>query len=233
MFTMRTTLVQELSALERGLTTGFDAAAHTICHLDEAILAPRPDAVDTLAQAGERLRALSRDSDLQLVTLLARHAPVACDLRLVLAMIQIAQHGGLIANQLTLISEQLSQIDAGVTDRCRTGEAVASMSRVAGEQLGRATRALAERDGACVHRLETDDDVLDQLNKQVCRSSLELDATPEQRELAFRHILIARSLERIGDNAVRIAAQTAGLVQADIHHLTQAAPADSITSSAA
>lgn len=209
------------SQLERArdqLVASLEAASHAICHLDETVLAPRPDAVELLAREGGRLRRTSREVDLELVMLLACHAPVACDLRLVLTSIQIAQHVGLIANQLRLIAEQLAEVDpdAGVAP---TSDGVTKMVPVACEQLSRAAAAYRRRDPDLVHRLEADDDVIDQLNRQVCQAAMAPGARAEERELSMHHVLIARCLERIGDNAVTIAAQTALLVQDDVHQL--------------
>jgi hypothetical protein len=55
-----------------------------------------------------------------LVTITALQAPVASNLRLVLALVQPAHVESLIANQFELISDQLTDIDADVPDRART-----------------------------------------------------------------------------------------------------------------
>jgi len=53
---------------------------------------------------------------------------------------------------------------------------------------------------------------LDTINRHVFDATLHLDNVAEQRELGMRYVLIARSLERIGDNAVDIAEQAAFLI---------------------
>ena len=53
-------------------------------------------------------------------------------------------------------------------------------------------------------------------------ATFDLDAPPDQRELALRHVLIARSLERIGDNAVDIAEQVAFLAEGRVREFTDA-----------
>jgi phosphate uptake regulator len=55
----------------------------------------------------------------------------------------------------------------------------------------------------------------------VFSASLRTDQTRE-RELALRHVLIARSLERIGDNAVDIAEQAVFLVTAERREFSDA-----------
>ena len=63
-------------------------------------------------------------------------------------------------------------------------------------------------------RIDRDDDAIDKLNRAIFEATLELEAAHDERELALRHVLIARSPERVGDNAVDIAEQAAFLVTA-------------------
>ena len=169
-----------------------------------------------------QLRRVSRSADAETVVVTARQAPVASDLRLVLALLQLAHHGALIANQFELISEQVSEIDRHVLDRKRTGELLAGMTALAGRQLHRAVRAFATRDLTLAERIDCEDDAVDRLNRQVFEATLELDAASDQRELALRHVLIARSIERIGDNAVDIAEQAAFLVTHQMREFSDA-----------
>jgi phosphate uptake regulator len=85
------------------------------------------------------------------------------------------------------------------------------MIRFAGRQLHDALTAFDDRDLVCARELEAQDDAIDKLNRRIFRATLELDATTAQRELAMRHVLISRSVERIGDNAVDIGEQAAFL----------------------
>jgi len=78
------------------------------------------------------------------------------------------------------------------------------------------------RDLPLAHRIDSQDDSIDRLNRQVFEATLELDVAPDHRELAMRYVLIARRLERIGDNAVDVAEQAAFLVSAELHEFTDA-----------
>lgn len=139
-----------------------------------------------------------------------------------LALIQLAHHTGLIANQFELISEQLIEIDPSVVDRQRTREKLSSMTTLAGSQLQSAAAAFAARDLTAAQQVDHDDDAIDKLNRAIFEATLELDDAPEERELALRHVLIARSLERVGDNAVDIAEQAAFLVTAQLREFSDA-----------
>ena len=56
----------------------------------------------------------------------------------------------------------------------------------------------------------------------VFEAALKLEGRPSELELALRHVLIARSLERVGDNAVDIAEQAAFLATAQLREFTDA-----------
>jgi len=71
-------------------------------------------------------------------------------------------------------------------------------------------------------RIDVEDDEIDKLNREVFETAVVLEDAPEQHELAIRHVLIARSIERIADNAVDIAEQAAFMVTAERSEFTDA-----------
>lgn len=70
--------------------------------------------------------------------------------------------------------------------------------------------------------LDREDDAIDKLNREVLEATLALDAAPERRELGLRHVAIAHSLERIGENAIDIAVLAAFLITAELREFTDA-----------
>jgi phosphate transport system protein len=56
------------------------------------------------------------------------------------------------------------------------------------------------------------DDEIDKLNRECFRRALEIGDDPDPREWAMHMMLIARCLERVGDNAVDIGEQCAFVV---------------------
>ena len=56
------------------------------------------------------------------------------------------------------------------------------------------------------------DDVVDNLNKEIFRIALEIGDDHDRREWAMTMILVARAIERIGDNTVDIGEQVAFVV---------------------
>lgn len=219
---MREAFARQLAGVEQRIYDELARAAVTLAIIADAITDPTAENAHAIAEHGRRLRQASHSLDSQLVTITARQAPVATDLRLMLALIQLAHHAGLIANQFELISEQLIEIDPSVVDRQRTREKLSSMTTLAGSQLQSAAAAFAARDLTAAQQVDHDDDAIDKLNRAIFEATLELDDAPEERELALRHVLIARSLERVGDNAVDIAEQAAFLATAQLREFSDA-----------
>ena len=79
-------------------------------------------------------------------------------------------------------------------------------------QLSQAQRAFADRDVEMARDLVRQDDVVDNLNKEIFRIALEIGDDHDRREWAMTMILVARAIERIGDNAVDIGEQVAFVV---------------------
>ena len=73
-------------------------------------------------------------------------------------------------------------------------------------------QAFERRDVDMALDLVRQDDEIDKLNREVFRLALELGDDVDRREWAMHMMLIARCIERIGDNAVDIGEQTAFVV---------------------
>ena len=209
---MREGFADELLGIEQRLTDQFQEIGRTLHAVAETILDPASQDATRLVTAANILRVTSRQVDARLVEVTARQAPVASDLRLVLSLIQVAQHAALIANQFDLISEQLYELDPDARDPQQTAGQLSLMTELAGRQVQHAVRAFVARDADSATELQREDDALDRLNRQVFEATYALDGGHGERELAMRYVLIARSLERIGDNAVDIAEQAVFLV---------------------
>jgi phosphate transport system protein len=214
---MRAAFASELAAIETRIHADLKSAILTLTIVADAVTGPMSVWSEAIAQRAHELRRASSRADADLVAITARQAPVAGDLRLVLSLIQVSQHAGLIANQFELISQQLAAIDAGASDPQDTGERLSQMATLAGDQLHRALRAFVTRDVHVAKAVDRDDDAIDKLNRAVFEATLCLEAEQNVREVALRQVLIARSLERIGDNAVDIAEQVLFLVTAEHH----------------
>ncbi|HKG16471.1 MAG TPA: PhoU domain-containing protein [Solirubrobacteraceae bacterium] len=91
-------------------------------------------------------------------------------------------------------------------------ERIETMGRLARSQVSQAKQAFALRDSALAEDLARQDRQVNRLNREIFAAALELGGDPDAREWAAYMMLVARCLERIGDNAVDIGEQTAFVV---------------------
>jgi phosphate transport system protein len=219
---MRTGFAEQLEELERQIVNDLRGAADALATIASAVHTLTEHRIASIADHASKLRARASQAHADLVTVTARQTPVASDLRLVLAMIDLAHHANLIANQFDLIAQQLAQVDPSTRDRENVAQTLVRMSELASTQLRKATNAFRTRDLASARDLDADDDSLDQLNLEICDTIAHVEASPDERQLGFHQVLIARSLERIGDNAVDIAEQAAFVVTAEHQEFSDA-----------
>jgi phosphate transport system protein len=89
---------------------------------------------------------------------------------------------------------------------------IQQMGAQARQQVVQARQAFERRDVALAEDLVRQDDEIDRLNRECFRLALEIGDEPDRREWGMHMMLIARCIERIGDNAVDIGEQTAFVV---------------------
>jgi phosphate transport system protein len=87
-----------------------------------------------------------------------------------------------------------------------------TMARQVKTQISQAKRAFAEREVEMARDLVRQDDLVDNLNREIFRIALEIGDDHDRREWAMTMILVARAIERIGDNSVDIGEQVAFIV---------------------
>ncbi len=110
-----------------------------------------------------------------------------------------------ISKVIPLTGYDAPQHDEMVTRVVRMGKHARSM-------VSQAKKAFASRDVALARDLVRQDDVVDDLNKECFALAVEVGDEKDVREWAMTMMLVARALERIGDNAVDIGEQVAFVV---------------------
>ncbi len=210
--TSRQHFQEELQALETaalgGLTLvgqALDRAIETVQHRDVELAA-------MVIADDDRIDGRYLEVHQGILSLLALQAPVASDLRLVAALLHVIKHvermGDQCVNMAKLVplaghdppsdEEMLSNI-------ARMGEGCRSLVVQSG-------RAFERRDVGLAQDLVRQDDEVDALNRACFRRALEVGDDLDAREWAMHMMLVARCLERIGDNAVDIGEQCAFVV---------------------
>jgi phosphate transport system protein len=146
------------------------------------------------------------------LSLLARQAPVAGDLRVIAALLHIVRcierMGDQCANiaKLVQLSGREAPKDNGILD---TIERMAELARC---QASQAKEAFAARNGALAQELVGLDGEIERLNREIFNRAVDVGNNLEAREWAMFMILVARCLERIAGNTIDIAEQTVFVV---------------------
>jgi phosphate transport system protein len=154
-------------------------------------------------------------------SLLALQTPVARDLRLLLAMIHINLLLERSADSAVTIAK-LSKLVADADPDPSLVAVLAEMGDRAEEMLRVALDSFSKRDLAEAESLAELDELIDRANRRFVERLVDVMAEPELREWGLRMVVVARTIERIGDRAVDIGEQTAYLLTAQFREFTDA-----------
>jgi phosphate transport system protein len=156
----------------------------------------------------------------QIEEILAQQAPVATDLRLILALLHGSIHLERIGDQSVTIAK-LTKVASNLHTDVSLVDGLREMGERSAEMVQVALDAFAERDVVKAQSLVLLDELVDRTNRRVIDQVLAMTA-PGTQEWGMRMIVVARCIERIGDNAVDIGEQTAFLVSGEFHEFTDA-----------
>jgi len=146
------------------------------------------------------------------LSLLARQAPVAGDLRLVAALLHIIRCIERMGDQCVNIAKLVTLSGyEGPKDPVILAT-IERMGQLAHRQVSQAKEAFATRDVALARDLVHRDGEINRLNRDVFIRAVDVGDQLDLREWAMFMILVARCLERITANAVDIAEQTVFVV---------------------
>ncbi|MFL5965404.1 MAG: phosphate signaling complex protein PhoU [Gaiellaceae bacterium] len=154
-------------------------------------------------------------------SLLARQAPVATDLRLILAILHVNLHLERMADYCVTIAK-LSKLVPAIDPPERLVEGFEEMGSRCEEMIRVALDSFGNRDLEGAESLVDLDELVDRANRRVVHHVLELGEDPAMREYGLRMVVVSRALERVGDHAVDIGEQTAYLLTAEFREFTDA-----------
>ena len=147
-----------------------------------------------------------------ILSLLALQAPVAGDLRVVAALLHVIKHVERMGDQCVNMAKLVPLAGHDPPEDEELLENIGRMGELARSLVIQSEQAFERRDVGLASDLVRQDDEIDRLNKACFRRALEIGDDPDEREWAMHMMLIARCLERIGDNCVDIGEQTAFVV---------------------
>jgi phosphate transport system protein len=137
---------------------------------------------------------------------------VATDLRTVAALLHVIKHVERMGDQCVNIAKLIPLSGHEPPVREEILDRILRMGALARSEVGQSKQAFARRDVALAEDLVRQDEQINRLNREIFRVALEIGDDADTREWAMTMILVARCLERIGDNAVDVGEQTAFVV---------------------
>jgi phosphate transport system protein len=147
-----------------------------------------------------------------ILTLLATQAPVATDLRLIAALLHVMKNIERMGDQCVNIAKLIPIAGHEPPADERLLKNLVTMGNATRAEIRQSKRAFAERNVDMARDLVRQDDVIDNLNKECFQLALEIGDDHDRREWAMTMLLVARAIERIGDNAVDVGEQVAFVV---------------------
>jgi phosphate transport system protein len=146
------------------------------------------------------------------LSLLGRESLFADDLRLVAALLHIIRCIERMGDQCVNIAKLVPLSGHEAPKDPTILDLIEKMGTSARQQVIQARDAFHTRHVALAHDLVRQDIVVNRLNRDIFQRAVDVGDDPELREWAMFMVLVARCLERIGDNTVDIAEQTAFVV---------------------
>ena len=157
----------------------------------------------------------------QIEALLALQTPVARDLRLLLAMLHINLLLERTADGCVTIAK-LTKLVADVEPDPALADVLGEMGERAEEMVRVAMDSFNARDLAGAESLVELDELIDRANRRFVERLVDVMSAAEMREWGLRMVVVARTIERIGDRAVDIGEQTAYLLTGQFREFTDA-----------
>ena len=203
---------EDLKGLEQQVLGGLDLVVSQLDRALEAVSYQDVELATIVIADDDRIDGRYLEVHQGILSLLARQAPVAGDLRIVAALLHvircIERMGDQCVNiaKLVPLSGYESPKDKDILD------AIERMGQLARSQVTQARDALSRRNVELSQDLARQDEEINRLNRVIFRRAVEVGDEIDMREWGMFMILVARCLERIGDNTVDIAEQVVFVV---------------------
>jgi phosphate transport system protein len=203
---------EDLKGLEAQTLGGLDMVTQQLDRALESISYQDVELAAIVVADDDRIDGRYLEVHQGILSLLARQAPVASDLRTVAALLHvlrcIERMGDQCVNiaKLVPLSGYESPKDKDILD------AIERMGQLGRSQVAEAKDAFASRNVELARDLLRQDSEINRLNRTIFRRAVEVGDNLEMREWAMFMVLVARCLERIGDNTVDIAEQVVFVV---------------------
>jgi phosphate transport system protein len=201
-----------LEELERNCLDGLDLVVASLDRTMEAVEHMDTELAELVIADDDRIDGRYLEVHQEILTLLATQAPVATDLRLISALLHVMHSIERMGDQCVNIAKVIPLTGHDAPQHQEMIDRILLMGKQARTMLSQAKKAFQGRDVDLARDLVRQDDLIDNLNKECFQIAVQVGDDIDTREWAMTMMLVARAIERIGDNAVDIGEQVAFVV---------------------
>jgi phosphate transport system protein len=202
----------QLKELELNALGGLDLIVEQLDRVLEALQHQDVELAQMVIADDDRVDGRYLEVHQGILSLLALQAPVAGDLRLVAALLHTIKHIERMGDQCVNIAKLIPLSGNEPPVHREMLDALAKMGAFARSEVVQSKAAFAARDIELAEDLVRQDREINRLNREIFNMAIEIGDDPDRREWAMHMTLVARAIERIGDNAVDIGEQVAFVV---------------------
>jgi phosphate transport system protein len=213
---------EELAELERQALGGLEMVGQQFDRALESLQNQDVELAGLVVVDDDRIDGRYLEVHQGLLSLLARQAPVAGDLRVVTALLHIARCIERVGDQCVNIAKLIPLSGDGPPKGEEILDAFERMGGLTRSLISQAKQSFAARSAALARDLACQDPEINRLNRAIFSRAVEIGDNLETREWAMFMILAARAIERIADNTIDIAEQTAFVVTGQLRDFTDA-----------
>lgn len=215
---MPTRLTRELAELRSRLLDMATIVAEQFTDAVDALLDRDVEKAERVVERDREVDALELEVDKYCERIMARHQPVATDLRTLLTVEKINTDLERIGDHCRNVARNTRHVSEvpGILDSLKLRQ----MSKTARRMLDDAKQAFLDQDAELARRIPDLDDEVDRLHQENFQALVEyIQAHPEHAEVAAHLITASKAVERISDHSTNIAKGVVFLIEGvDIRH---------------
>ncbi|MDP9494675.1 MAG: phosphate signaling complex protein PhoU [Actinomycetota bacterium] len=202
---------QELDALEHEVLGMVDRAEQMVAMAVEAVCTGDVALATEVIKLDDDIDRTYLEVHGQWTTLMARFQPLGSDLRKMTILLQLNQTFERMGDQCVNIAK-VTKLNDGLPRVERMVEQIREMGDLVRPMIRTAIEAYVRQDLDEARLLPAMDQPVDRLNANMYKEILAVGTSPQMLEWASKILMVSRALERIGDQAVDFAEQTAYLI---------------------
>jgi phosphate transport system protein len=203
---------EDLKELERQVLGGLDLVVSQLDRAQESVSYQDVELAAMVVADDDRIDGRYLEVHQGILSLLARQSPVAGDLRIVAALLHVIRCIERMGDQCVNIAKLVPLSGYEAPKDKQILDSIERMGQLARSQVTQAKEALGGRNVELAQDLVRQDVEINRLNREIFKRAVEIGDDIDMREWGMFMILVARCLERIGDNTVDIAEQVVFVV---------------------